>query len=505
MEYRIYGATGKLISEMSFGSTRFNPKDLDNESGLVKCSELIVKASQLGVNYFDIAHNYAKSQCESIYKRAFREMKQPYYVTSKSSSFQENSSDDVLRRIERSLKSLDVDKIHFFYMWSIMDETHYRDIIKKGGAYEGALKAKERGLIDHIVFSNHASSETALKIIEEGLFEGITVSYNLLNFKQMDLVIDAAHNKKMGVTVMNPLAGGIIPQNEDFFAPYKYKTDKNIVDTALRFIHGNEKVTSIILGINNEEELNQNIQTIESKTADDHERIDLIKSGKIQMSSICTGCGYCREVCPRKIKIPEFMQSYNMTFFKQLDSMYGRSEAELIRRISVLRKLVMDFRVIVETDENECIKCGQCEKVCTQHLPIISRLEDVNQMIKTSSASLTAWRDRLDSLINRQNIKKVAFYTSGGYTAKVIELYKHFFGEPGFELMLFDSNASKWGETLNGYQIYNPTEIPILKPDVVIISNYNFDEEIYQSLSSYREMGFNILKLHGEDDVPWVF
>ena len=78
-----------------------------------------------------------------------------------------------------------------------MNEGHYKDIIKPGGAYEGALKAKKMGLIEHIVFSNHAVPSVAIKIIEDGLFEGLTLSYNLLNFKLMDPVLKAASKKNI--------------------------------------------------------------------------------------------------------------------------------------------------------------------------------------------------------------------------------------------------------------------------------------------------------------------
>ena len=30
---------------------------------------------------------------------------------------------------------------------------------------------------------------------------------------------------------------------------------------------------------------------------------------------------------------------------------------------------------------NICIKCGNCEKLCTQHLPIMDRLEYINKLL----------------------------------------------------------------------------------------------------------------------------
>jgi len=32
---------------------------------------------------------------------------------------------------------------------------------------------------------------------------------------------------------------------------------------------------------------------------------------------------------------------------------------------------------IPASEAAECIKCGKCEKLCTQHLPIIDRLEEI--------------------------------------------------------------------------------------------------------------------------------
>ncbi len=504
MLYREYGKTEKLISAMGFGSTRFKDSDLNDEAGLNRCAELIYLASEQGVNYFDIAYNYSKSQCEKIYKIAFKMMKKPFYVTSKSSSFQDNSSDDVLRRVENSLKNMEVEKINFFYMWSIMDEAHYKDIMKKGGAYEGALRAKEQGLIDHIVFSNHSTPDIAVKIIEDDVFEGITISYSLLNFKLMEPVIKAAAAKKMGITIMNPLAGGLIPQNKEFFSKIIQNTNENVSQATLRFIYSHPEITSVLSGISSKQEIYENVGALSDNTLIGVERIEAVENQLKQMEGLCTGCGYCRK-CPKDIPIPEYMQSYNMSFFDKVEFMYGRNEKDLLKRIAALRKLNIDFHKTPQNTENPCIKCKKCENICTQHLPITKRIDELFEWIKQSTASMEQYMQRLNDLIHSKEYKKVAFYTAGGYTAFVLECYKKFFGEPKFEIMIFDSNKSRWGDQVQGYTIYSPQEITNMMPECIIISNYIYDQEIYESLKRYEDIGIKIAKLHKVDDVPWVF
>jgi hypothetical protein len=73
-----------------------------------------------------------------------------------------------------------------------------------------------------------------------------------------------------------------------------------------------------------------------------------------------------------------------------------------------------------------------------------------------------------------------------------------------FEIMVVDSNPQKWGQDLCGYEIQSPDEMNAWKPDCVVISNYNYDEEISCDLKrKYPKL--NIVKLHKEQDVPWVF
>ncbi|MFZ5968950.1 MAG: aldo/keto reductase [Bacillota bacterium] len=503
MLYREYGKTKKLISAIGFGSTRFNPADLNDEEGLQRCAELVYLASEQGVNYFDIAHNYSKSQCEAIYKIAFKMLKKPFFTSAKSSSFQEKTADDVLRRIESSLEKMDINKIDFFYIWSIMNEEHYMDIMKKGGSYEGGLRAKEQGLISHIVFSSHAVPDVAVKIINDRVFEGITVSYNPLNYQLMDKVIKAAAENNMGVAVMNPLAGGFIPQNKDFFSKLIEIENETVAQAALRFIYSHPEITCVLSGFSSEQEIHENTVALNDETEISQQRIEVFEGKLRQMTGFCTGCGYCR-ICPQNIPIPEYMQSYNMSFFESFQDMYGRSDEALIKRISVFRKLVLDFQILLENSQNPCIRCGKCEKICTQHLPIMGRIDELLEWAEISCSTRELYKERLDELLNNKNYKKVGFFTAGGYTAYVIEYYKKFFGDFDFDVFIFDSNRSKWGGELAGYTVYSPEKILEIKPDCIIISNYIYSQEIFESLKHYEDEGIKIIPLHKENDVPWI-
>ena len=503
MQYREFGTTGKKISAISLGSTRFPSEDLNDEAGLERCADLVITAAELGVNYFDIAHNYLKSQCEAIYKRAFSRIKKPVYTSSKSSSLTDTDADAVLRRIYSSLENMGLEKINFYYMWSIMNRKQYEDIMRKGGPYEGALRAKDEGLIDHIVFSSHAAPEDTAYMLSEGAYEGAIISYSLLNFTPMQQVLDVAAEKKLGIAVMNPLAGGIIPQNPNYIKNSFGIDDENVVDFALRFIYSHEAVTSILSGASNEKQLRENIRAVETLKESGKDYISYVNTELKKLSNVCTGCGYCLEGCPQKIKIPAYMQSYNMTFMDAADILYGRKDKELISDILVMKKMVLDFQELPE-DVNKCIKCGKCESICTQHLPIIERLDKVVNIAKRASATKNLHKKRLDELLNKKGYKKVAFYTGGGYTSYVLEEYKKYFGIPEFELIIVDSNPQKWGQELCGCKIVSPDQMNAEHPDCVVISNYNFDEEIYQDLiGKYPKL--NVVKLHSDKDVPWVF
>lgn len=357
MIYKKYGNTGKDISVIGFGGMRF-PKVGDTYDH-DKCAEIVVKANDLGVNYFDTAPGYCEDHSELIMSNAFKNMKNPFYVSTKSG---EKDGSKLRKQLENSLKRMNLDKINFFHIWCILSMDDYRSRMVKGGAYEAALKAKEEGLIEHITFSTHCTGDEIETIVNENYFEGMTIGYNILNFPFRQKGLKAAYEKGIGVATMNPLGGGIIPQKADYFNFIRGTDDETVVDAALRFNASHDEITTVLAGMGSLEEVIHNCKIGDNLIKLKQEKLKEIESKLFNsMDKLCTGCRYC-EYCPKDISVSKYMLSYN-------NHILGDTK-------EVLNSIKWHWGIKSESVK-DCIECGLCEKKCTQHLPIINRLKEI--------------------------------------------------------------------------------------------------------------------------------
>lgn len=365
MIYREYGATGKKVSVIGFGGMRFG-KDEDY------AVEVVHRANELGINYFDTAPFYCEDRSEFIFGKAFKKMPKEYYVSTKSMVSKEPDADAVRRRIEKSLNRLGVNKINFFHMWCIMDLEQYKKVMAPGGPYEGALKAKEEGLIDHLVFSTHCKGEDIRTIIEDKAFEGVLLGYNVMNHPFRQEGVKAALEHNIGVVTMNPLGGGLIPQHQEYFDFIRQYQDETVNQAALRFNAAQDGITVALAGMGTIEEVEENINTLKYPLAFTEEKRKEIKEKIVKdMDSLCTTCEYCTR-CPKKIKIPHYLEAYNLMLLKDVE--------EMQKHIAWLKQ---EGRIKEEhATPADCIECGKCEELCTQKLPIIKRLKEIVEIYK---------------------------------------------------------------------------------------------------------------------------
>jgi len=358
MLYREYGQTGKKVSLLGFGGMRFAHVD-DHE----ECVRTMLAAAEGGVNYFDTAPGYFETRSETVFGKAFAEFRRrnlPFYAATKTFA---STPDAIRKEIEAQLKRLDIPAIDFYHIWCIMDLDGWRGR-KKDGVLETFRKLKEEGLIRHICVSSHLIKEGIKELLMEGVFEGVLFGYSAYNFRTRQAAFDAIKEKKLGAVVMNPLGGGVIPDNPDRFT-FIQRPGEGIVASALRFLWDHAEITSTLVGFQTAEQVREALAAIEGYQPRTAAELAALKSGaQTSFEGICTGCAYCDD-CPQGVPIPKFMDTYNQ---KILSS--GSVDDPIADRLKWHWSL--DRSVA-----GKCTACGQCEKACTQHINIIERLKEI--------------------------------------------------------------------------------------------------------------------------------
>lgn len=373
MYYKKYGNTDMKVSAVGMGTMRYNDEDV-KAGNLEKCAEVVLYAHEKGINFFDSAPFYCDDKSEIITGMALSQLpRDSFYISSKVNLATFNwkfSRDDFRRRLETSLSRLKVDYLDFYYIWCLLDlESFHKNYDLM---YDSYMKAKEEGLIRNINFSSHMQGSQLEEVINTNSFQGMLIGYNALNYRFRQAGISAAYKKGMGIAVMNPLGGGLIPGNPKVFSYLADGTDLTVAQAALRFVASHREISVALCGCTTKEHVDDAVKSVENLVEKPAAEIyNEYESKGITLNTLCTGCGYCRH-CPQEIDIPKFMDSYNMKILSE-------SVKEQAEGNSIEDRLKWHWGM-PSSLAAKCRKCGKCETLCTQHLPIMERLAEISKM-----------------------------------------------------------------------------------------------------------------------------
>jgi uncharacterized protein len=353
-----YGSTGIRISRLGFGAMRFaEPQDVS------AMAEVVLAAHEAGITYFDTAPGYCQDMSEKIVGQAVRQMLpggKDFYISTKTSKA---NSQGVRADLEKSLERLGLEAIDFYHCWYVLTLEDW-ERRKKGGAVDELLKARQEGLVKHLVFSTHLPGDEAQKVFDEGIFEGVTLGYNAVNFPYREQAVQAAGRAGIGLVVMNPLGGGTITQNPQAFSFIRTNEKQSMLEAALGFLWSHREITAALVGFRNQEDVRTAAAAWKSFDPALH-TLDLDRMKKhieASFDRLCTACRYCRD-CPQEIEVYKFVESYNSLLLKGGES---------------LRERLHDYYGLGGLEQlDRCTECAACEESCPQHLPILQRFEEL--------------------------------------------------------------------------------------------------------------------------------
>ena len=316
MNYREMGNTDVMVSEIGFGC--------GGNAGLMvwgtpqQQREVIQRALELGINYFDQAPDYGDGLSETNLGRVLQELGAHPYITTKVEVRADNLGDiagHIVDSMDQSLHRLGMDYVDFLQLHNgpVMERPELsgrayvhlwvEDYLRPGGALEGLQRVQRSGKARFIGFITRGNDfPAAQRLIDTGAFSLINASVNLLNPSaalkpggmqvEQDYggILSYAVSQGAGAAIYSPLAGGLLNDNAiagglphpmagsvrsqqaretglrraksmSFLSrklnPDSQKDDHDLAEAAIRFVLSLEGVTTVLGGFSDREQLEQ--------------------------------------------------------------------------------------------------------------------------------------------------------------------------------------------------------------------------------------------------------
>ena len=170
MQYRKFGNTGAMVSTLGFGCMRLPEYQDENGTWHVdqeKTEQMLLRAYELGVNYFDTAFYYCHQNSEIAIGKVLAPIRDKIYLSTKCPLGDVQSAEDYEAILNKSLEKLGTSYIDFYHFWAINQKVFEEKIIGLG-LLERAKALKKQGKIRHISFSVHDTPEALKYIIDHG-------------------------------------------------------------------------------------------------------------------------------------------------------------------------------------------------------------------------------------------------------------------------------------------------------------------------------------------------
>lgn len=384
MQYR-NDKTGFPVSILGYGCMRFTKKgtgiDLD------KAEREILRAIELGVNYFDTAYIYPGSEAALGEILARNHCRDKVRIASKLPQYLVRSGTDLERYFSEQLRRLKTDHIDYYLMHMLTDVESWRKL-EKAGVREWLAEKRRLGQIGQIGFSFHGNTAMFVKLLDVYDWDFCQIQYNYLdeNSQAGRAGLQAAAAKGLPVIIMEPLRGGKLVNLLPEQARQRFAGDEHAwtpAEWALRWLWDQPEVTCVLSGMNSLEMLEENCRIacqaeVHSFTAREFAVLDSVKADIEQkVKAPCTGCGYCMP-CPKGVDIPGTFRCYNAMYTE--NRWTGRREYWQV--VSLRREPAF---------ATQCVECGLCEQHCPQHLPIRSLLKQANRELRPWPYRAASW------------------------------------------------------------------------------------------------------------------
>ena len=372
--------------KLGFGCMRL-PLLENGEIDIQQFKEMVDEFISRGFDYFDTAYGYNRGKSEEAIKAAIvdRYPRESFRLATKLPAWAgPKSAEEAKQMFYTSLERtgagyFDNYLLHNLGSW----RTPYFD---KWGLWDFIKDLKEQGLVKNIGFSIHDNAEALTQILDEhpGMIDFVQIQLNYVDWDNPGIQSGECYRicteRNIPVYVMEPVKGGTLAnvptEVEKIFR--EYDPISSPASWAIRYAASCENVAVVLSGMSNMEQLEDNLSYMEDfKPLNEEERkiIQRVVEKIKEASTVpCTGCSYCTDGCPRKIAIPRYFAIYNADIADDSKTKGWKSGYAYYESLR-----------LTGGKPEDCVQCGQCSRVCPQHIDVVQHLKNMVEYFKERS------------------------------------------------------------------------------------------------------------------------
>jgi len=369
MQKRRLGRTGLHVPVIGFGGIPIVALDR-------KQAEFVVGyALEQGITYFDTARAYWDSE-EKI-GAALKDSRDEAVIATKV-PWQRTKADAARVGLKQSLRNLQTDRIDLVQLHGIDTEELLQKVTSPDGSLAFLKKAKSEGQVDYVGITGH-NPYVLTQAIRTQEFDTVLVPLNVLDRRATETLLPVAKELDIGTIVMKTMGGCAHPleypqrdaqflgkPEEDWpdsseFATHFGKEGIERAQHTLRFILAHD-IHTVIPGFRSTKEVDHALKVAHSFQELTPQERQTYKFGEQPPEPFCRECGKCKH-CPEGVEIPTILRWSTYYTFHGIEKWTREQYPRLATRA------------------NSCTECGECEKKCPYHLPVMNMLKEAEKIL----------------------------------------------------------------------------------------------------------------------------
>lgn len=193
---RTLGRTGAEVSILAFGcGSRFLMYEDEDEA-----LSVLNRAVDSGITYLDSAYSYGDGKSETRVGRFLATRRKDVWIATK---IPDRTRDEFMRRLEGSLKRLQVSQVDLCHIHSLGHAEDLEKIEAPGGALKGLLEAREQKMTRFIGMTSHTDGPVLARAIEHHDLDCVQMALNPTQNGQFEqTALPAAKKKNLGIIAM---------------------------------------------------------------------------------------------------------------------------------------------------------------------------------------------------------------------------------------------------------------------------------------------------------------